>query len=77
MTHGLEAYENWEDDVYCKLKDYKHQLKETKEHIDYLIHDVREEREFIHELWEMIEDKKVNLEELDKRICSYYTKKMG
>lgn len=76
MIHGLEVYEEWEDNVYKKLKEYKHKLTDTKEHIDYLIHDVREEREFIHELWEMIEDKKVNLEELDKKICHYYTKKM-
>ena len=76
MIHGLEEYEKWEDEVYNRLKEYKHELsEETREHIMYLICDVREEREFIHELWKMIEAKE-DLRALDKKLCNYYKKKM-
>lgn len=80
MIHGLELYEDWEDDVYRKLKHWKHELKETKEHIDYLIHDVRKEREFIHELWEEMEKcnyDETHLKNLDEKLHHYCEKKMG
>ena len=76
MISGLEIYEDWEDEAYKKLREHRSHLTDTKEHIEYLIHDVREEREFIHELWEMIEQDRNNLEALNEKLCLYYKRKM-
>ena len=79
MICSLEQYEDWEDETYNKLKEFKHQLTETKEHIDYLIRDVRAERQFIHEIWEEMEKRDYAedaLKKLDDTLYSYFKKKM-
>lgn len=80
MECSLEKYEEWEDEVYDKLKEFRHQLHETKEHIEYLIKDVRAERQFIHELWceiEKCEYEEEHLKKLDETLYHYFKKKMG
>lgn len=80
MECSLEEYEEWEDETYDKLKDFRHQLHETKEHIEYLIKDVRAERQFIHELWaemEKCEYEEEHLKKLDETLYCYFKKKMG
>lgn len=80
MECSLEKYEEWEDETYDKLKHFRHQLHETKEHIEYLVKDVREERQFIHELWceiEKCECEEEHLKKLDETLYHYFKKKMG
>lgn len=80
MECSLEMYEEWEDETYDKIKEFRHQLHETKEHIEYLIKDVRAERQFIHELWEEMEKceyEEEHLKKLDETLYTYFKKKMG
>ena len=48
MMKGMEVYENWEKKVCEHLKKYQSELKEGKEHVDYLIKNVHEELKYIH-----------------------------